>query len=189
MRLLLRWDTLDNPYFPRHGLRVQADAFFGNRSTTYGGVEIYDDSSSRAGVFANGAFSLGANDFVNVAVRAGGITSNNEKADPISDFNLGGFLNLSGYRTDQASGNYVAFARAVYYHRVGTLPVIGRGIYVGGSLEAGNVWDTRSEFERFNVVPAGSVFLAADTRLGPFYLAYGRTSHGNQSFYLVLGRP
>ena len=33
------------------------------------------------------------------------------------------------------------------------------------------------------------VFLAADTKLGPFYLAYGLAGHGNQSFYLVLGRP
>lgn len=188
MRLLLRWDTLDNPYFPRHGLRVQADAFFGNRSTTYGGVEIYDDSSSRAGVFANGAYSFGANDFVNVAVRAGGITSNNERADPISDFNLGGFLNLSGLRTDQLSNSYMGFTRAVYYHQVGNMPLMGRGIYLGGSLEAGNVWPTAGSVSWSGLRTAGSVFVAADTWLGPFYFAWGRASGGETSFYIYLGR-
>ena len=33
-RVLFRWDTLDNPYFPRNGLRVNAEGFFGNRTTT-----------------------------------------------------------------------------------------------------------------------------------------------------------
>jgi hypothetical protein len=36
---------------------------------------------------------------------------------------------------------------------------------------------------------AGSVFLAADTWIGPFYFAYGHTSGGRSSFYLYLGRP
>ena len=31
--------------------------------------------------------------------------------------------------------------------------------------------------------------LAADTWLGPFYIAYGRPSGGQTSFYLYLGRP
>jgi NTE family protein len=35
---------------------------------------------------------------------------------------------------------------------------------------------------------AGSVFLAADTWLGPFYFAWGRTSGGETSFYIYLGR-
>ncbi len=188
LRLLLRWDTLDNPYFPRHGLRVQGEGFFGNRKTTYAGLELYDDTSSRAGVFANGALSFGANDFVNVAVRAGGITSGTEKSDPISDFNLGGFLNLSGLRTDQLADNYVGFARAVYYHQIGNMPLLGRGIYLGGSLEAGNVWPTAGSASFKGLRTAGSVFVAADTWLGPFYFAWGRASGGETSFYIYLGR-
>ena len=39
------------------------------------------------------------------------------------------------------------------------------------------------------LITAGSVFLAADTWLGPFYFAYGRASGGQSSFYLYLGRP
>jgi len=39
------------------------------------------------------------------------------------------------------------------------------------------------------LLTAGSVFVAADTWVGPFYFAYGRTSGGQSSFYLYLGRP
>lgn len=186
-RLLVRWDSLDHPYFPQRGNKTKVELFAGRRSTALGGTDLGASDVQRGSLETNQALAVPPGGLLHLGLRVGGVAS--DRTDIVSDFNIGGFLNLSGYRTDQASGNYVAFARAVYYHRVGTLPVIGRGIYVGGSLEAGNVWGTRSEFDRFHVVPAGSVFLAADTKLGPFYLAYGRASHGTQSFYLVLGRP
>jgi len=102
---------------------------------------------------------------------------------------LGGFLNLSGLRTDQLSGNYLALGRLVYYHQVGTLPILGRGIFAGGSLETGNVWQQRNDVSASGLRTAGSVFVAADTWVGPFFFAYGRTSGGQSSFYLYLGRP
>jgi hypothetical protein len=38
------------------------------------------------------------------------------------------------------------------------------------------------------VLGAGSLFLAADTWLGPFYVAWGIATNGQRSFYLYLGR-
>jgi NTE family protein len=184
----LRWDTLDNPYFPRNGLRVNADGFYGNRESSYAGEQVFSGQSSRAGVYANGAYPISPDGFLNVAVRAGAITNTREKADIISDFNLGGFLNLSGLRTDQLSNNYLGFARAVYYHQIGNMPLMGRGIYLGGSIEAGNVWSNSSDVSFNGMRTAGSVFVAADTWLGPFYFAWGRTSGGETSFYIYLGR-
>jgi NTE family protein len=191
-RVLFRWDTLDNPYFPRNGLRVNAEGFFGNRTTTiplcpFGICEFEAEASSRAGLYANTAFPLSENGFVNVAVQAAGITKT-RTFNPIDDFNLGGFLQLSGLRTDQVSGNYLGFTRAVYYHQIGNMPLLGRGIYVGGSLEAGNVWPDRGDISAKGLYTAGSVFVAADTWLGPFYFAYGRASGGHSSFYIFLGR-
>ena len=191
-RVLFRWDSLDNPYFPRNGLRVNAEGFFGDRTTTlpgcpYGVCEFEAESSSRAGLFANTAYPLSKNGFLNVAVQAGGITKT-RTVDPISDFNLGGFLQLSGLRTDQLSGDYLGFARAVYYHQIGNLPLLGRGVYVGGSLEAGNTWATRDDIAFKGMYTAGSVFVAADTWIGPFYFAWGRASGGSSSFYIFLGR-
>jgi NTE family protein len=66
---------------------------------------------------------------------------------------------------------------------------IGRGIFAGGSIETGNVWQQRNDVSASGLRTAGSVFLAADTWVGPFYLAYGRTSGGQSSFYVYLGRP
>ncbi len=191
-RVLFRWDTLDNPYFPRNGLRVNAEGFFGNRSTElpscpYGVCDFDADTSSRAGLFANAAWPVSKDGFLNFAAQAGAITQS-RTVNPISDFNLGGFLQLSGLRTDQLSGDYMGFARAVYYHQIGNMPLLGRGIYVGGSFEAGNVWAQRDDISAKGLYTAGSVFVAADTWLGPFYLAWGRASGGSTSFYIFLGR-
>jgi NTE family protein len=186
-RLLVRWDTLDHPYFPRNGLRANAELFYGTRSTNIFGETIDADNSSRAGAVVDGAWSFDKTNFLNFQARAGGITR--ARADNvIADFNLGGFLQLSGLRTNQLSGNYVGFARGVYYHQIATLPIVGRAIYVGGSLEAGNVWSNSSDISSRDLLGAGSVFLAADTWLGPFYVAWGITTNGQRSFYLYLGR-
>ena len=67
--------------------------------------------------------------------------------------------------------------------------MIGGAIYAGGSLEMGNVWQQRNDVSASGLLTAGSVFVAADTWVGPFYFAYGRTSGGQSSFYLYLGRP
>ena len=36
---------------------------------------------------------------------------------------------------------------------------------------------------------AGSLFLGADTPVGPLYLGYGQTEGGNNSLFFFLGRP
>jgi len=186
-RLLLRWDTLDHPYFPRNGVRANGEVFYGSRSTTIFGETIDNDNSSRAGAVVDAAWSFDRKNFLNFQARAGGIT--NARADNvIADFNLGGFLQLSGLRTNQLSGNYVGFARGVYYHQIATLPIVGRAIYVGGSLETGNTWVNTGAISTNGLFGAGSVFLAADTWLGPFYVAYGIATNGQRSFYLYLGR-
>ena len=120
-------------------------------------------------------------------MRAGAITKSHAN-NVIEDFNLGGFLQLSGLRTNQLSGNYLAFARGVYYRQIATLPIVGRAIYMGGSLETGNVWESSDAISSRDILGAGSVFLAADTWLGPFYLGWGLASNGQRSFYLFLGR-
>jgi NTE family protein len=188
-RLLVRWDTLDNPYFPRHGTRVNAEAFYGSRTTTLLGLTLTNDNSSRTGVVADVAFPVTRDSFLNFQVRAGGITTSARGQDNIiEDYNLGGFLQLSGLRTNQLSGNYMGFARGVYYYQIANLPIVGRAIYAGVSFEAGNVWEQSSNISSKGLLTAGSAFIAADTWLGPFYIAYGAATGGQRSFYLYLGR-
>jgi len=186
VRLLLRWDSLDNPFFPRRGLKFTGEVFGGRRTDTVPELQFESTyNSGRAQLYTNAGFAFTENSFINVAARAGGIRA--ERDNVISDFNLGGFLNLSGLRTNELSGNYMALARVVYYQKIGNIAVIARGVYVGGSIEAGNTWASRDSIDGVRV--AGSVFLAADTFIGPAYFAYGRTSGGRSSFYLFVGRP
>jgi NTE family protein len=104
-------------------------------------------------------------------------------------YSLGGFLNLSGLRANSLLGPNFGIMRALYYRQ------IGRGgpgyldvpTYIGLSLEAGNVWQTRSEASFSNTQKDASIFLGLDTFLGPLYLATGFDEHGNQAWYLVLG--
>jgi NTE family protein len=186
-RVLLRWDGLDNPYFARKGVKVLGEVFVGSNHQSAPGIADYSSTGQRGSVYVNTAFPITQDDFLNVAMRGGAI--HRERTDIINNLTLGGFLNLSGLRTDQLDGKYLALGRAVYYHQIGNLPVIGRGIFAGGSLEAGNVWQQRNDVSATGLITAGSVFLAADTWLGPFYFAYGRASGGQSSFYVYLGRP
>jgi NTE family protein len=186
-RLLLRWDSLDNPYFPRQGLKFVGEVFAGSNHQSAQGIADYTSEGQRGSVYANAGLAITPKDFVNVAVRGGVI--HRERTDIINNLTLGGFLNLSGLRTDQLDGQYMALGRVVYYHQLGVLPIIGRGVFVGGSLETGNVWQQRSDVSASGLITAGSLFLAADTWVGPFYFAYGRASGGQASFYLYFGRP
>jgi NTE family protein len=187
-RALARWDNLDNAFFPRSGVHADLDFFYGDRTQ-----QLAPDAAkvtSRLGrgeLYANGAIALGADDFVNIAGRAGGLSHDDPSV--VNPFLLGGFLNLSGLRIQQLAGSYVGFGRIVYYHRLTNIPWLGGNVFAGGSLETGNTWQQRSAIGFSNLVTGGSAFLAADTFLGPAYFAYGRATGGASSFYLLIGRP
>lgn len=104
-------------------------------------------------------------------------------------FLLGGFLNLSGYQLGDIAGQNVAFGELVYMYRLDsassafTIP-----LYAGGSLELGGVWESFDRIEANSLIPAGSLFLGADTPLGPFYLGAGFSKDSHASMYLMLGK-
>jgi NTE family protein len=105
-------------------------------------------------------------------------------------FTLGGPLRLSGYRLNQFAGRKFAFGRAMYYQRVFALPdILGSGVYVGGSLEAGRVSDRFDRVPSEGTLWSGSVFLGADTAAGPAYLGLGAGKAGHWALYLLLGAP
>lgn len=101
---------------------------------------------------------------------------------------LGGFLNLSGFAERSLVGSQAALTRAVFYRRTGdTSRLFSLPLYVGASVEAGNVWNSRSQFGRGSAVVGGSVFGGLDTPLGPVFLGFGRNSSGADSWYLSFG--
>ncbi len=191
LRVLLRWDTLDNPYFPRHGLRVNAEGFFGNRRDDLSReIQLYDDSSSRAGLYANAAYPARRRTDSSTSRCAPAASPRaHEKADPISDFNLGGFLQPLGPAHRPALRQLPGFrARRLLppdrQHAAARPRRLSRRLAGGRQRVAATAATSRSRALR----TAGSVFVAADTWLGPFYFAWGRASGGEISFYIYLGR-
>jgi NTE family protein len=106
----------------------------------------------------------------------------------LGDFRLGGFLNLSGLEPDQLIGRHKLLARGVFYHRLSEqAPIVNLPLYLGGSLEIGNAWDALDDVGFNDLRPAGSLFVAADTPVGPLIFA-GGLARGNGAIYLILGR-
>ena len=106
-------------------------------------------------------------------------------------FPLGGFLRLSGLERGEISGPHAGLARIIYYRELGET---GGGLldfpfYLGGSVEAGNVWQSRSDISLDSLLLNGSVFAGLDTYIGPLFLAAGFSENGDSSFYLFLGTP
>jgi NTE family protein len=172
-------DQLDNLSFPRSGTFVS----LGGRFLSPGlGSDV---SYNKATISACSAVSRG--DHALVAVVRGG-TSLGSVPPIYEQFELGGLLALSGYERGQLLGPRFALGEVVYHYRFLRLPrPFGTGIYAGGSLEAGNVWGGARDIAAADLRYAGSVFLGADTLLGPLYLGLGLTEHGESSAYISLG--
>ena len=62
-------------------------------------------------------------------------------------------------------------------------------VYAGFSLEAGRYGTPLVPGAFSGTLKSASVFLGADTPIGPLYFGYGHTADGNSSWYLFLGRP
>lgn len=176
------YDRLDDVNFPHSGQQATLQ-WSGNRNAT--GIGQYSDQVTASYL---GAYSFGRDTFSFSA--AGGATLQANVTDLNLQFPLGGFLNLSGLRASSLLGPDFGIARLLYYRQ------IGRGgpgyfdvpTYLGLSLEAGNVWQSRTDASFSNTRKDASIFLGMDTLLGPLYLATGFDQHGNEAFYLFLGR-
>ena len=108
----------------------------------------------------------------------------------IAPFALGGLFSLSGYATNELAGKHLGIGRLLYYRRLGEQPLPGLDttIYLGASIEAGNVWQNTSDIAFSNALIAGSAFVVFDTILGPLYIAYGAAEGSRRSAYLFLGQ-
>jgi NTE family protein len=178
-RLGFTVDTLDALNFPRSGVFAQ--------------VQYVDHVAALGGEFRRNNLTLNVQkpiSFDRATLILGGRLGTTSQAsnDFLGDFQTGGFLNLSGLTRNSLIGPQLLFGRAVGFYRLsGKSPIIDLPIYVGGSLEAGNVWSLRSDISLGSLRTAASVFVAADTPIGPVWLAYGQ-SGSTGSVYFVLGR-
>jgi NTE family protein len=180
-RAVLFVDQLDNAWFPRTGFRFVGQAYAADESV--GSDRTYQRLDGQASVVK----TWGAHT-VNLAVSGG--TDLHSDMPGYESFTLGGPLRLSGYRIDQFSGSRFAFSRLMYYNRAIPLPdLLGSGVFVGGSIEAGQMQGRSDGLPFAGTIWSGSVFLAASTFAGPAYFGFGVGEAGHYSLYLMLGAP
>jgi NTE family protein len=175
-------DTLDNINFPHHGIRGSVNAVLSKESL---GADLSYEQFFLDWV---GAASTGRNTAI-LDLRFG--TTQDNDAPIYDQFTMGGFQNLSGFGRNELRGPNYGGAMLIYYHRVwGGLNSIIEGlpVYTGVSLEAGNVWDDLDDADLDSLLLAGSVFVGADTPLGPVYVALGHGEGGRKALYFYLGR-
>jgi NTE family protein len=116
-------------------------------------------------------------------------TVNNESPNERGLFQLGGFTNMTAYQPGQLSGNHGGTLGVMYYYRLGGLRLLTQTpFYLGGVLEAGNGWNQRSDMSFHDLHTSASIFIGADTFLGPIYLGYGVGDDGNSAAFLYIGQ-
>ncbi|MFO1350500.1 MAG: BamA/TamA family outer membrane protein [Gammaproteobacteria bacterium] len=176
-----RYDQLDSTTFPRRGSRFDLD-FTSPAMPSAPTMNTASFKDSGCAPCSSGDHTLTAG--LRFGSRVGGDL-------PVYDqFALGGFLNLSGYRTGQLRGQYAGLGGLAYYKKIAQLGgTFGGNVYAGGALELGNVWNAVADIDADHLKGSVSAFIGADTLLGPLYLGYGVASDGENSFYLMLGRP
>ena len=173
-------DTIDSITFPKRGNFTQL--MFSDHTKGLGG------QFARNEFFANVVqpFSWGYTTLI-LGARFG--TTWDSDPGFIGTYRLGGFLELSGQNTDSLIGQQQVLGRAILYHQISeTSPIGNVPVYVGGSVETGNTYDTLSQMSFSSLRYGLSAFIAADTPIGPVFLAYGHGSDNANAVYLIIGR-
>ena len=179
----VRYDTIDNPFWPRFG--IGADLSWQAERESLGADADLD--------FLISGLSIPRSWGPRTLIGAFDVQAQVNTGPGVQNLLLtGGFLNLSGFPRDSLSGRYTGVARLIYYERVGINLLRGMldtPLFVGASLELGNAWQDSSDISFSNSLLAGSVFAGLDTIIGPVYLAGGLAEGGHSAFYLFIGRP
>jgi len=174
------FDQLDSTLFPRRGLAATAGVY-ASRTELGGELNYTKWNGSLTGALSHGDHALAFSYF-------GGGRIGSARIPAYDAFEWGGFLRQSGYPIGALLGRSLAFGRLVYDYRLLRLELL-EGLHLGVSMEAGRVGWPVVAAQASGVIKSASVFLGADTPIGPLYLGYGHADTGFGSVYLYLGRP
>lgn len=179
------YDEMDNPFLPTRGLLAYTD--YRAMLESFGS----DADFERWQAFAQAAFSFGREQRNTLILTGKTGQSLDAPNEPQNYFQLGGLFNLSGLSQDILSGRQMAFAMAQYQRRLSDTSVLpfDMPVYLGASIEGGQLWSDRSDISSGDFINAGSVYLVVDSPLGPIYLAYGRSEDNQDGIYLAMGWP
>ena len=79
----------------------------------------------------------------------------------------------------------------LFYRRIGSSAggLFDVPMYLGATIEAGNVWQSQSDMSLGSTLIHGSLYLGMDTYIGPVILGAGAGQNGQSNFYLFIGAP
>lgn len=97
---------------------------------------------------------------------------------------LGGFRRLSGYGRGEVSGQDAVVLSLMGYRRFGSEVV---PLFAGVATDGGGAWDSIDNARSDNLLVSGSVFVGADTFLGPAQLAFSYNNDKHWGIYLNVG--
>jgi NTE family protein len=181
----LKLDQFAGVSFPTSGWAAEAETY--SQLTALGGDESYNRWRAQAGT----ALTTGRHTFELTGSMGGRWGSNRVPA--YDQFELGGFLKLSGLAPGQLRTDDYGFARLVYRTKLAEIPLF-EGMYFGASAEAAYarplipLWHGKIVSGKI-AIPAGSVYVGVDSPLGPLYVGFGYAGRDNMAVYLFLGRP
>ena len=178
LRLEYLHDGLDSVWFPSSGAQHRLEYLYATKDL---GAESDFRQATVDGIMA---FGLGRNRGA-LSYELG--YSFDDAAGIERWYRLGGFGRLSGLAPDELLGRHVGLATLALYRDLSELERLSA--YLGLTLEAGNVWEVANDISFDDLRYSGSLFIGADSPLGPAYLAAGYSDNGDFSIYFYLGNP
>ncbi|WP_057832063.1 patatin-like phospholipase family protein [Colwellia sp. TT2012] len=181
------YDTLNSINFPTQGNKLSVEVQWLNDKYSPHLTSTTRDKTLIFTLDWRGAVGLGGHTFVGITSFA---TIDNDSDFSVHVTELGGFLNLSGYQEDALIGVHKVFAAVVYQYDLGREVPGGSGlpIYLGTSIEAGNVWAINETVKYSDLIHSGSIYIGTDTSFGPAVFGIGIATGGEYSLFLSLGK-
>ena len=181
------YDTLDSISFPTSGNRINLNLYWHHDEYPFWIDQKAGEGSLQIEADWKGAVSIGSHGFVGKVSFA---TVNKDGLFSVHLSELGGFLNLSGFHKNALVGPHKLFGAIMYQYDLGrdALGMTEFPLYLGASLEAGNIWELSDQIAVNDLIYASSLYLGTDTDLGPAAIGVGLTDTGDRAFYLFLGK-
>jgi NTE family protein len=183
----LNYDTLNSINFPTQGHKFSFDVLMRNDKYTSSPTNGNNEDSTQVKLDYRGAFGFDNHTIVGIGSFSTVVTDNDFTVH-LSE--LGGFLNLSAHQQDILIGAHKAFGALVYQYDLGrTVPGSAElPIYIGTSIEVGQIWQLKDSVSLNNVITSGSLYVGTDTSFGPAVFGVGFSIDGEYTAFLSIGK-